>query len=419
MRMTDFFSAWFSRNGLQDGMAHLASLTITITIIILTALLVSWVARRYLVNMLEEVSRRSKNKIDDVFVNRDFVRRLTMVIPVLFIYLSADLLLPPQGSAAELTRRAALCLFVIVALRVIDALLLSVRDIYDRSETSRRRPVRGYTDAAKILTYVMGGIFIISIVTDKSPWGILSVLGGFTVVLMLVFKDTILGFVANIQLTSLDMVRIGDWLEMPQQGADGDVIDVSIHTVKVQNWDKTITTIPTYKLVSDNFKNWRGMSESGGRRIKRSLFIDLSSITFCPDEMLERFSKFHMIEEYVKQKQDEISRYNREHNIDTSQLINGRRQTNIGVFRAYIISYLKQHPKIHQDMTFLVRHLAPTEHGLPIQIYVFSNDQKWANYEAIQADIFDHLMAAASEFDLRLFQDPSGYDFRNMATLKK
>jgi miniconductance mechanosensitive channel len=413
--MTDFFTAWFIRNGLQDSMAQLASLTITIIIIVLIALLVSWVAKRYLVNMLEEISRRSKNKIDDIFVNRDFIRRLTMVIPVLFIYLSADLLLPPQGSAAELTRRASLCLFVIVALRVIDALILSIRDIYEQSETSRRRPIRGYTDAAKILSYVMGGIFIISIVTDKSPWGILSILGGFTVILMLIFKDTILGFVASIQLSSHDMVRIGDWLEMPQQGADGDVIDVSIHTVKVQNWDKTITTIPTYKLVSDNFKNWRGMSESGGRRIKRSLFIDINSITFCTDEMLERFSRFHMIEEYIKQKQDEISRYNQEHNVDTSQLINGRRQTNIGVFRAYIIAYLKQHPKIHQDMTFLVRHLAPTEHGLPVQIYVFSNDQKWANYEAIQADIFDHLLAAAPEFDLRLFQNPSGYDFRKMA----
>jgi miniconductance mechanosensitive channel len=257
----------------------------------------------------------------------------------------------------------------------------------------------------------MSGIFIVSILTDKSPWGVLSILGGFTVVLMLVFKDTILGFVASIQLSGHDMVRIGDWIEMPKYGADGDVIDVSIHTVKVRNWDKTITTIPTYGLVSDAFKNWRGMSESGGRRIKRALHIDMSSIKFCTDEMLERFNKFDFIKDYIAQKQEEINVYNKEHATDTFQLINGRRQTNIGVFRAYIIAYLKKHPKIHQNMTFLVRHLEPTQDGLPLQIYVFSNDQVWANYEAIQADIFDHLLAAVPEFELRVFQNPTGYDF--------
>jgi miniconductance mechanosensitive channel len=220
----------------------------------------------------------------------------------------------------------------------------------------------------------MAGIFIISILTDKSPWGVLSILGGFTVVLMLVFKDTILGFVASIQLSGHDMIRIGDWIEMPKYGADGDVIEVSINTVKVRNWDKTITTIPTYGLVSDAFKNWRGMSESGGRRIKRALHIDMSSIKFCTDEMLERFNKFDFIKNYIAGKQDEIIEYNKEHETDTSQLINGRRQTNIGVFRAYTIAYLKNHPKIHQNMTFLVRHLEPTQHGLPVQIYVFSND---------------------------------------------
>jgi miniconductance mechanosensitive channel len=231
---------------------------------------------------------------------------------------------------------------------------------------------------------------------------------------MLVFKDTILGFVASIQLSGHDMIRIGDWIEMPKYGADGDVIEVSINTVKVRNWDKTITTIPTYGLVSDAFKNWRGMSESGGRRIKRALHIDMSSIKFCTDEMLERFNKFDFIKNYIAEKQDEIIEYNKEHETDTSQLINGRRQTNIGVFRAYTIAYLKNHPKIHQDMTFLVRHLEPKQYGLPVQIYVFSNDQAWANYEAIQADIFDHLLAALPEFELRVFQNPTGYDFKSL-----
>lgn len=415
MRMTDFFSSWFSSYGIREDAAYIASTGFTTILIILTAMLVSWAVKRFLINLLEEISRRSKNKIDDIFVNRNFIRRLTLFIPVLFIYLSIDLLLPAQDSIAELIRRAVLTLFVIVSLRVIDSALLALRDILNQSESYRHKPVRGYTDAAKIIAYGLGAIFIIAIVTNKSPWGILSVLGGFTVVLLLIFKDTILGFVASIQLSALDMVRVGDWLEMPHQGADGDVIDVSIHTVKVQNWDKTITTVPTYKLVSENFKNWRGMSESGGRRIKRCLYIDLNSIRFCTDVMLERFGRYHLIMEYVRQKQEEINRFNQENNIDSEQIINGRRQTNIGVFRAYIIAYLKQNPKIHQEMTFLIRHLAPTEHGLPIEIYVFSNDQKWANYEAIQADIFDHLLAAAPEFDLRLFQNPSGYDLRMLS----
>jgi miniconductance mechanosensitive channel len=236
-----------------------------------------------------------------------------------------------------------------------------------------------------------------------------------TAVIILVFKDTILGFLASIQLTSNDMVRIGDWVEMPKYGADGDVIDVSLHTVKIRNWDKTITTIPTYALISDSFKNWRGMQESGGRRIKRSMNLDMSSVKFCTPEMLDRYEKYGLIADYVKSRREEIEQWNQEHNVDGSELINGRNMTNIGTFRAYCIAYLKSHPKIRQDMTFLVRHLAPQENGLPIEIYVFSGDQVWANYESIMADIFDHLLAVVPWFELRVFQRPTGYDFRGIA----
>ena len=335
-------------------------------------------------------------------------------MPIIVVYMTADLMLPSQTITSELFKRLAMVFFIFAGVWILDAVLLAVREIYYKSDVSEQRPIRGYLDGIKIVAYVMAGIFIVSVLTGKSPWGILSILGGFTVVLMLVFKDTILGFVASIQLSGHDMVRVGDWIEMPKYGADGDVIDVTIHTVKVRNWDKTITTIPTYSLVSDAFKNWRGMSESGGRRIKRAIHIDLSSIKFCNDEMLERFRKFDLIKNYIAEKQEEISRYNKEHTLNPEQLINGRRQTNIGVFRAYIIAYLKNHPKIHQGMTFLVRHLEPTQYGLPIQIYVFSNDQVWANYEAIQADIFDHLLAAVPEFELQVFQNPSGYDFSRL-----
>jgi len=414
MNPSELISDFLVTQGIGQQMADLMGLTSTIILLLLLAYITYWVTKRFMARLIEMVFKRSKNTWDDALVQHGFVRRLSYLMPIIVIYLSADFMLPQQTLAPEFFKRFAMVFFVLAGVWMLDSILLATRDIYSKSDMASRRPIRGYLDAVKIIAYIMAGIFIISILTDKSPWGVLSILGGFTVVLMLVFKDTILGFVASIQLSGNDMIRIGDWIEMPKYGADGDVIEVSINTVKVRNWDKTITTIPTYGLVSDAFKNWRGMSESGGRRIKRALHIDMSSIKFCTDEMLERFNKFDFIKNYIAGKQEEIIEYNREHETDTSQLINGRRQTNIGVFRAYTIAYLKNHPKIHQNMTFLVRHLEPTQHGLPVQIYVFSNDQAWANYEAIQADIFDHLLAALPEFGLRVFQNPTGYDFKSL-----
>ncbi len=414
MNPSELISDFLVTQGIGQQMADLIGLASTIIILLLLAFISYWITKHFMVHIIEIVFKRSKNTWDDALIQHGFVRRLSYLMPIIVIYLSADFLLPQQTLAPEFFKRFAMVFFVLAGVWMLDSILLAIRDIYSKSDMASRRPIRFYLDVVKIVAYIMAAIFIISILTDKSPWGVLSILGGFTVVLMLVFKDTILGFVASIQLSGHDMVRIGDWIEMPKYGADGDVIEVSINTVKVRNWDKTITTIPTYGLVSDAFKNWRGMSESGGRRIKRALHIDMSSIKFCTDETLESFKKFALITDYIAQKQEEINEYNREHGTDTSQLINGRRQTNIGVFRAYIIAYLKNHPKIHQDMTFLVRHLEPKQYGLPVQIYVFSNDQAWANYEAIQADIFDHLLAALPEFGLRIFQNPTGYDFKSL-----
>jgi len=409
--MSNLISDFLIAHGMSQQIAGSIGMAATVILLLFFAYISYWVTKRFMVRLIEIVFKRSKNTWDDALVKHGFVRRLSFLMPIIVIYMSADLMLPGQDLAPELFKRLAMVFFVFAGVWMLDSILLAIREIYSKSDMAAHRPIRGYLDAIKIIAYVMAGIFIVSILTDQSPWGVLSILGGFTVVLMLIFKDTILGFVASIQLSGHDMVRVGDWIEMPKYEADGDVIDVTIHTVKVRNWDKTITTIPTYSLVSDAFKNWRGMSESGGRRIKRPLHIDMSSIQFCSDEMLERFKKFDLIKDYIIQKQEDITNYNKEHTTDTSQLINGRHQTNIGVFRAYIVAYLKNHPKIHQNMTFLVRHLEPTQYGLPVQIYVFSNDQAWANYEAIQADIFDHLLAAVPEFDLRIFQNPSGYDF--------
>ena len=236
---------------------------------------------------------------------------------------------------------------------------------------------------------------------------------------MLVFKDSILGLVASIQIITNDLVNIGDWVEIPKYGADGDVLDISLTTIKVQNWDKTITTIPTYALIADSFKNWRGMSQSGGRRIKRSISIDMNSISFLSEEMIRRFEKFEFLDDYIRARQKEVAEYNETHSIDTSEVINGRRLTNLGTFRAYLKEYLKRHQKLHQNMTLLVRHLAPTPTGIPIEIYTFTNDIAWANYEDIQADLFDHILSVIPEFDLRVFQNPSGDDIRAVVSSVK
>ena len=275
-------------------------------------------------------------------------------------------------------------------------------------------PIKTVVQVLKLILYSVAAIAVISLLIGQSPSLLLGGLGAMTAVLMLIFKDAILGLVAGIQLSANQMVAPGDWIEMPKYGADGDVLEVALTTVKVKNWDKTITTIPTYALITESFKNWRGMSESGGRRIKRAINIDMGSIRFCDEEMLERFSKVQYIAEYLERKRHEISNWNAERNVDASDPLNGRQLTNLGTFRAYVVAYLRNHPVIHQEMTFLVRHLAPTEHGLPIEIYVFSRDQVWSNYEGIQADIFDHILAIAPAFDLRVYQSPTGGDVRDL-----
>jgi miniconductance mechanosensitive channel len=266
-----------------------------------------------------------------------------------------------------------------------------------------------------IIVYGIAIILILSILLGRSPKYLFTGLGALAAVLILVFKDTILGFVASIQLTANNMVRIGDWISMPKHNADGTVTEITLNTVKVQNWDKTISTIPTYALVSDSFGNWRGMEESGGRRIKRHINLDMQSVKFCTPEMLEEFNKITCLKDYINDRQVEISKYNESNKIDNSVIVNGRRMTNLGTFRRYLEFYLRNHPMIHDNMTFLIRHLQPTEKGIPLEIYVFSKDQRWANYESIQADIFDHILAVIPHFHLRVFQNPSGEDFKALS----
>ena len=376
----------------------------------LIAYVANFIVKRIIVRVMISVVRRTKADWDDPLAERGVFTKLSHLAPALVIWAMAPLLFPGSPTLILIAKRAADVYMLIIGILVVNAFLDAVNDVYQKFEVSKRVPIRTYTQVIKIGATVAALIFALSIVMDKEPWVFLSGVGALTAVLLLVFKDTILGFVASIQLVAHDMLRPGDWIEMPKYGADGDVMEITLNTVKIQNFDKTITTIPTYALISDSFKNWRGMSESGGRRIKRSIHIDVHSIQFSTPEMIEKFSKIQVLRDYIEGKQQELSDHNEQKGIDESVLVNGRRMTNVGTFRAYLIEYLRRHPKIHKEMTFLVRQLQPTEKGLPIEIYVFSSDQRWVQYEDVQADIFDHIFASLPEFGLRPFQIDTGYD---------
>ena len=406
---------WLTATGLDSQTAAIAARPIAIALIIILSVLGNWIAKRLIVAGLRRLIARTKTKIDDALVERKIFEKLSHIVPVLVIYGLAPSALVGYDRPTAFVQNAALVYMLAVGVLVIDSFLNAVLDVYQTFEVSKEIPIQGFLQLLKLAIYFMATVLAISLLLNKTPVYLLSGLGAMTAVLMLIFKDAVLGLVAGIQLTANKMVARGDWIEMPKYGADGDVMQITLTTVKVQNWDKTFTTIPTYALISESFKNWRGMSESGGRRIKRAVHIDINTIRLCSEEMLKRFSQIQYISKYIAQKQQEVLDFNRAHSIDDSSLVNGRRLTNVGSFRAYIISYLKNHPMINQEMTFLVRQLAPSEHGLPIEIYVFCNDKVWANYEAIQADIFDHILAVAQEFDLRVFQVPAGSDFQKLA----
>jgi len=406
--MINAIISWISSLGIKGQSAEIIGWSLGLAAVLLLAIISNWIINKILLKILHLAVERSKSDWDDIVMKRKVFQRLSHLAPVLVFYFSAHIFSGAQGWI----QRLAVSAMILVFLSALNSFSKAVIDIYSKYEISRERPIKGVVQIIMILAYVLGAVFILATLMNRSPWVMLSGIGAMTAILLLIFKDSILGFVAGIQLSVNKMVQIGDWIEMPKYGADGDVIDISLNTVKVQNWDKTISTIPTYALIDNSFKNWRGMDESGGRRIKRAIHIDMNSIKFCTDEMLMKFGKIQLISDYLRNKKKEIAEYNRSHNIESSTLVNGRNLTNIGTFRAYITAYLRNNPKIHKDMTFLIRHLPPAESGLPIEIYVFSNDQDWINYEAIQADIFDHILAIIPEFDLRVFQNPSGDDFR-------
>ena len=414
--MLELLQNWLTGQGMNEQVTFYVARGIAVAAVLVLSALANFVAKHYIVTALSYVISRSKANWDDELLRKRTLNRLARLAPAVVIFVLTPIALEGLDPVILIIRSALQIYMIAVIILVLDSLLNEFERYYQSFQASKQIPIKGFIQVVKIVLYFIAAIFVVSILLNKTPLYLLSGIGALTAVLMLIFKDAILGFVAGIQLAANKMVSVGDWIEMPNYGADGDVLEVALTTVKVQNWDKTITTIPTYALISESFKNWHGMTTSGGRRIKRAVNIDMSSIRFCDVEMLERYEKIQYISEYIESKKAELEAYNQSENVDHASLANGRRMTNIGTFRAYVVAYLSHHPMINMDMTFLVRQLQPTQYGLPIEVYVFSKDKVWANYEGIQSDIFDHILAVVPEFDLRVYQNPTGADFRMLKT---
>lgn len=413
-KITEVLRDFWLSVGISDSSADVYTKTVIVLLLILAALFIEKVGKRVVMGIINKFVSKTKAAWDDIIFSPAVIGKLFGLVTPILVYTFIPLAFESGSEALEVIRR--LCMIYIVAMvaRFVSSLLSAFFTIYNEKPEFRGRPMKGLLQTIQIIIYFIAGIAIVSILINKSPIGILAGLGASAAILMLVFQDSILGFVSGIQLSANNMLRVGDWIEMPKYGVDGDVLEVTLNTVKVQNFDRTIVTIPPTLLMKDSFKNWRGMQDSGGRRVKRSIYVDMNSVKFCTDEMLGKYRKIHYLKEYIEDKEKVLTDYNTEHHIDESVQVNGRRQTNLGVFRAYLVNYLKSHPNVHHGMTCMVRQLQPTEQGIPLELYFFTNTTVWVDYEGIQSDIFDHVLAAISSFDLNVFQNLGGKDVRGL-----
>ena len=382
--------------------------------LLIAALIIDLLVKSIVVKAVQTVAKKSRATWDDTLLQHKVISRLVQIVPGWIIFSGVSFVPGLPDTVVQLTRNVATGYMVLMLTMALTALLSAANTIYSELPVARTRPLKGFVQLLQIVVWIVGTVLIVAAVLDQSPVLLLSGFGAMTAILLLVFKDTILSLVASVQLAAQDMVRVGDWVEMPQFGADGDVVDVQLHTVKVQNWDKTITTIPTHRLISDSFKNWRGMSEAGARRIKRAIYLDVSSIRFQRQDEVDHFKRFVLLKKYIATKENELKDYNASLGAEFDEAVNQRRLTNVGTFRAYALNYLKNHPRIHKGMTLMVRQLSPGPEGLPLEIYCFTKTTVWTEYEDIQADIFDHLLAVVSEFGLRLYQKPAGSDLAGL-----
>ncbi|BEM56463.1 hypothetical protein SME22J_03240 [Serratia marcescens] len=410
--MQQQITRWLEQFGLEFG--GVMSLLMVLGLIVLISVVIHLVLHRVVLAALQRRGQQSQRVWQQAITQYKLFQRVALLLQGVIISIQATLWLQGGSQTQAVIVTAAQVWILAFTLLSLFSLLDTLLALLRQSPISNQLPLRGIFQGLKLVAAILIGIMIVSLLMGKSPLLLLSGLGAMTAVLMLVFKDPILGLVAGIQLSANDMLKIGDWLEMPKYGADGAVTDIGLTTVKVRNWDNTVTTIPTYALISDSFKNWRSMSESGGRRIKRSLNIDTGSVHFLSEEEQSRLQRNPLLHSYLNVKTQELSQHNQEIAVDLASPLNGRRLTNLGTLRAYLEAYLRAHPRIHQNMTLMVRQLAPTPEGLPLEIYAFTNTTVWAEYESIQADIFDHILAVIDEFDLRVHQTPTGNDMRGM-----
>ena len=413
-QVTGFINEILLSWGFSQSWADDLTSGIILVVILAIAFLGDAICRHIILTAVARLVKKTKAMWDDIVFDRKVLTHVSHLVAPIVLYILLPLAISNLGLLSFIQR---ICMIYIIAvfLKFISSLLTALFHVYSEKEQFRDRPLKGLLQTVQVILFFIGGIIIVSILIDKSPMVLLTGLGASAAVLMLVFKDSIMGFVSGIQLSANNMLRVGDWIQMPKYGADGTVIEVTLNTVKVRNWDNTITTIPPYALVSDSFQNWRGMQESGGRRIKRSIRIDMNSVKFCTPEMLAKYKKIQLLKDYIEETEKVIEDYNKEHGIDNSILVNGRRQTNLGVFRAYLTNYLKSLPTVNQDLTCMVRQLQPTEQGIPLELYFFSAIKAWVPYEGVQADVFDHVLAIIPEFDLHVFQNPTGEDFRELS----
>ena len=413
-QVTGFINEILLSWGFSQSWADDLTSGIILVVILAIAFQGDAICRHIILTAVARLVKKTKATWDDIVFDRKVLTHVSHLVAPILLYILLPLAISNLGLLSFIQR---ICMIYIIAvfLKFISSLLTALFHVYSEKEQFRDRPLKGLLQTVQVILFFIGGIIIVSILIDKSPMVLLTGLGASAAVLMLVFKDSIMGFVSGIQLSANNMLRVGDWIQMPKYGADGTVIEVTLNTVKVRNWDNTITTIPPYALVSDSFQNWRGMQESGGRRIKRSIRIDMNSVKFCTPEMLAKYKKIQLLKDYIEETEKVIEDYNKEHGIDNSILVNGRRQTNLGVFRAYLTNYLKSLPTVNQDLTCMVRQLQPTEQGIPLELYFFSAIKAWVPYEGVQADVFDHVLAIIPEFDLHVFQNPTGEDFRELS----
>ncbi|WP_199768704.1 mechanosensitive ion channel family protein [Sphingobacterium sp. HMA12] len=403
---------WINKLGLDNQTNHFINSIVLLLLVVLFLFIVDYFSKKTLLLLTIKAIRRSANRFDDLLIRNKTLKLIAHFVPIFVAQYIIPIIFMGFPNWKENINKLLSIATTVVSLLIIHSLLKSIRDILRTKKSFADKPLESYLQVCQIIMYFIGGTICFSILTGSSPWSFLLSLGAASAILMLVFKDTILGFVASIQVSANDSIRVGDWIEMPKYGADGTVKEINLNNVKVQNFDKTITTIPTHTLLSDSFKNYRGMQQSGGRRLKRAINIKISTIRFLDNEEIERLKRIQILRAYIEDRAKTIDEFNHIHQIDPSNPINGRKMTNLGMFRAYALTYLRQNPQIHKTMPLMVRQLASTEHGVPIELYFFVNDIRWENYEGIVSDVFDHLFAATKYFDLEIFENPASDDFR-------